>query len=172
MAGRVRHLLERNGRHYARVAVPEPLRAIVGRRELVSPLGADRTHALRKLPGALATMQATLETARAQHAGERTRTLPPRRGKPLSVPQMARAHYADQLQKDDAIRNAGGSAVVAEARSWSADAYLDALRRVASGRADDDEASAVIGASSAGLSTTAQPAASAGATPRAPIWIG
>jgi hypothetical protein len=48
MAGKIRNLLPRNGRYYARITVPASLRPIVGKRELTEPLGADRTVALRR----------------------------------------------------------------------------------------------------------------------------
>ena len=38
MAGKVRHLLERDGRFYARIVVPERLRAAVGKRELTAAI--------------------------------------------------------------------------------------------------------------------------------------
>ena len=63
MTGAVRHLLHRAGRYSARVAVPETLRKIVGKRELIEALGADRTTALRRLPGVVARMQVQLDSA-------------------------------------------------------------------------------------------------------------
>jgi hypothetical protein len=64
MAGPIRHLLSRNGRFYARVAVPKALRSIVGKRELQEAIGAGRSEALRALPAAVARMQATIARAR------------------------------------------------------------------------------------------------------------
>lgn len=39
---------DRQGRYYARLVVPAELRPIIGKRELLEPLGADRSLALRK----------------------------------------------------------------------------------------------------------------------------
>jgi hypothetical protein len=46
------HLLNRNGRNWARLSVPHALRLIVNKLELLESLGPDRVEALRKLPGA------------------------------------------------------------------------------------------------------------------------
>jgi len=66
MAGRVRYLLNREGRYYARVAVPARLRKIIGKRELLEPLGADRRTALKSLPAVVAVLLLELDTARAR----------------------------------------------------------------------------------------------------------
>lgn len=146
MAGKVRHLLERDGRHYARLGVPEGLRSIVGKRELLEPLGADRMRALRRLPAAVATMQATLEAARGEAQRGRVANPLPRAGKALTVPQIARAHYREQLATDTADRDSGViDRGVGELRPAFAGSYLDALRRVAAGHADDSETNAAIG---------------------------
>ena len=60
----VRHLLCRDGRYFARLAVPIVLREIVGKRELLEPLGPDRTAALASLPAAIARFQEVLVGAR------------------------------------------------------------------------------------------------------------
>lgn len=64
MAAKLRNVLNRNGRFYARLTVPLALRKTVGKRELLASLGADRTIALRKLNDVLAGFQAQLESAR------------------------------------------------------------------------------------------------------------
>src|SRR5262249_37186254 len=96
VAGKVRHLLERSGRFYARVSVPPTLRAVVGQRELTAALGGDRSTALRKLPGAVAGMLARLESARQD--AQATRVQAPRliNGKRATPRELALAHYASQ----------------------------------------------------------------------------
>ena len=50
----IKHLLHRDGRYYARLVVPQELRAIVGTTELREPLGADRRTAETRLHGVIA----------------------------------------------------------------------------------------------------------------------
>lgn len=137
MAARTQHLLQRAGRYYARVVVPDALRKIIGKRELTEPLAADLRDAKDALPGVVARMKATIQQARYQ-------TIPashmPRRGRHLTDAQIARAHYAAELALDDKTRNAG-----AELSLWARNGQLDALKRVASGAADNDEIAATIG---------------------------
>ena len=104
MAGKVRHLLLARGRYSARVAVPEALRGIIGKRELLKPLGADRVTALRKLPGVVAEMQALLDAARAQAKTAGASVAPARPGRPLTAQQMARQHYLSQTRFDQEVR--------------------------------------------------------------------
>ncbi|TPJ72443.1 hypothetical protein FJ419_28000 [Mesorhizobium sp. B2-6-2] len=52
MAGRVRNLLNRNGRYFARLVIPKELRPYMdGRTELRTALGPDYRTALKALPG-------------------------------------------------------------------------------------------------------------------------
>ncbi|WP_420712663.1 DUF6538 domain-containing protein [Ancylobacter sp. SL191] len=53
IAAKVRHLLNRKGRFFARLVVPKDLRPFMdGKSELRSSLGPDRRTALKKLAGA------------------------------------------------------------------------------------------------------------------------
>ena len=128
----VRHLLSRQGRYYARVAVPERLRAVVGKRELLAPLGADRGDALARLPGAVAGFYSTLDRAK------RGLTPAPLR---VSIPHAVHDLYARELQLDDADRF--GPKIDGlrpkQHNELFADAYLHALRKLASGFISDDE---------------------------------
>ena len=56
MAGQIKNLLNRNDRYCARLTVPNELRLAVGKRELRTPLGADRRQAIAKLPVAVARL--------------------------------------------------------------------------------------------------------------------
>lgn len=141
MAGKVRHLLERGGRYSARVAVPAALRETLGKRELLRALGPDRVLALRKLPGAVADMQAELEAARTHMKASKTARQPMRRGKPLSAQQIAQQHYRDQIAFDEEMRHADSR----YAQGFVDEFYVDDLKRAASGAASNDELRAVLG---------------------------
>ncbi|PSL20476.1 DUF6538 domain-containing protein [Shimia abyssi] len=62
-AGKIRHLVNRNGRYHARLVVPKDLREIIGRSELRTALGGDYRQALKKLPGEVARLQNQIATA-------------------------------------------------------------------------------------------------------------
>jgi integrase len=141
MAGSVRHLLSRNGRFYARVAVPQALRSTVGKRELLEPIGADRTQALRALPAAVARMQATI--GRAREDGKVGKPLsPPRiKGRALSPRQMALVHYSDQMSFDEELRNTDHR----YASGFIDDEYVALLKRCSSGASSNDEMQRTVG---------------------------
>jgi integrase len=162
MSGEVRHLLNRSGRYFARVVVPVALRKEVGKSELRSPLGPDRRLALRKLPGSVAALLDTIAEARRIVAGRRAST--PRR--PLSFLEIAHLHYQEILERDSKARDFPELPpsdeviderelphrpfdvprhTVASLNRWSGPAREKALRRVASGEANDDEVTAVVG---------------------------
>lgn len=141
MAGKVRHLLHARGRYSARVAVPATLRSIIGKREMLEPLGADRTLALRGLPAAVARMQATLEAARTQLKQNQSVAAPARRGRPLTAQQMARQHYLTQIQFDQEARESDqqpGFGLVDEGD------FAD-LQRAISGDATNAELESLVG---------------------------
>ena len=50
MAGQVRHLKVKDGRHYVRIAVPAALLELADRTLLTAPLGGERCAALKMLP--------------------------------------------------------------------------------------------------------------------------
>lgn len=108
MAGKVRHLLERDGRYHARLVVPKNLRGIIGKTELREPLGGDYRRALRLLPAAVARLQTIIADAehKAGHVSEQPRY-------PMAPDQMAVAHYNRRLAFDDELRNDPRYAAVA-----------------------------------------------------------
>ncbi|SDA15560.1 Phage integrase family protein [Methylobacterium sp. UNC378MF] len=141
MAGKVRHLLHARGRYSARLAVPEALRGIVGKRELLQALGADRVAALRKLPSAVAEMQAILDAARARaKEGEASRA-PARRGRPLTAQQMARQHYLAQIELDQEIRETDERASL----NFIDDIRVADLKRAIKGAATNAELESLVG---------------------------
>ena len=142
MAGTVRHLIQRGDAFWARIVVPVELRPIVGKSELRQPLGSIRREAERRLHAAVAGFHVQLDKARRDlaKAGTAPRSRPAR---PLSLPEIARTHYAEELATDERDRDRLGASLPDMA--WSQPGYAESLRRVASGRADDDEIGTAIG---------------------------
>jgi len=140
MAGKVRNLLDRDGRYFARLVVPTELRKFVGRTELRKPLGPDRREALKKLPGAVALLQHEIALAerRAVDAGAKEVTI----GRyPLADDQIALRNYTDRLAQDEALRNAGPQ--------WASvsidDGFVAQLRRGIAGQLADAELVDLVG---------------------------
>lgn len=155
MAGKVRGLVERFGRYHARLVVPFPLRAILGKTELREPLGPDRRVAQRKLPGALARFHAQIEQAQRELGARAT---------PPGDAALMQAIYSDELRLDDAERDHRDEALIGpqtesdrlhnayaanfsrvRARELFVPGRKLALIRVASGEAEDDEIQALVG---------------------------
>jgi integrase len=143
VATKVKYLLNRDGRYWARVGVPVALRPVIGKRELLKRLGPDRRDALRLLPGAVADLLSILDAAK---VGRRSASAP--RSRPLFLPQLAAAHYGQELDLDMRERDRGplypGHDPAGDATLWR-DGYRRVLTKVAAGHAEDDEAGAVIG---------------------------
>ncbi|MTJ05628.1 MAG: integrase [Sediminimonas qiaohouensis] len=138
MAGRVRHLLNRNGRYYARLVVTKDLRKTIGKTELRTPLGGDYRQALKLLPGAVADLQHRIAIAERSIAGERRDNAP---RYPLTAAQIAHSHYIQQLAFDEKLRKDHRYASVG-----IDDLLVERLRRAVAGRADDAELSTLVGA--------------------------
>ena len=93
VARKVRYLLERDGRYYARLVVPVHLRSYLeGKTELRLPLGADYREATKAIHGAVADLQFKIKQAevRAADAGVAPRSAAPFE---LSAEQMALRLY-------------------------------------------------------------------------------
>jgi integrase len=129
------------GRYSARIAVPPALRTIIGKCELLKPLGADRVIALRKLPGAVAEMQAVLDAARARAKEGEVARAPVRRGCPLTAQQMARQHYLAQIELDQEIRESDERASL----SFIDDIRVADLKRTIKGAATNAELDSLVG---------------------------
>jgi integrase len=145
MAGKVRHLLEVIEKHggvtyYARLVVPKPLRPIVGKTELRASLGSSRSIALRDLPRHVGRFQDELAAAR-RKLGASSPALGMARRPSISIEEMARQHYAEQLALDEECRNADHR----YASGFVDEQYVDALRRAVSGGATDDELRESVG---------------------------
>ncbi|MQT12031.1 antitoxin VbhA family protein [Segnochrobactrum spirostomi] len=105
MAGALRHLLNRNGRFFARLTIPKSLRPhLQNRTELRIPLGPDRREAVRLLAGAVAQMQEKLAAAR-RDAGEEMAPSVPTPKRRVSKPRAIYQLYQDLLFSDDFLRD-------------------------------------------------------------------
>lgn len=102
MAGKLRHWKEKGGRFYARLAVPGTLQSLLGKSELLEPLGADRKMALRLHSAAVARLQAEIMRAARKAKGDGAAVSV---DYPLSVEQIALSHYHQRIAFDDVLRN-------------------------------------------------------------------
>lgn len=140
MAGRVRNLLNRDGRYFARLVIPKELRPFMdGKTELRTPLGPDYRTALKMLPGAVAALQhnIALGERRAVAAGMKSVTV----GRyPLAADQIALRNYNARLAQDEALRNAGPQ--------WASvpvdDGLAAQLRRGIAGQLSDAELAELV----------------------------
>jgi integrase len=138
MAGRVRHLINRSGRYFARLVVPKDLRVFVGKTELRIALGGDYRQAVKLLPGAVAQLQHEIALAE-RKAGEGQVRLAPARY-PLAPDQLAASLYAQRLAFDDQLRNDTRYALVG-----IDDVHVGNLRSAIAGRCSDVELAALVG---------------------------
>lgn len=134
MAGKVKHIVHRDGRYYARVVVPPELRRIIGKTELREPLGADKRTADRNLHATVARLLDQIEQARRQLAAE----APP-------LAKIARDFYARELERDDDIRAMNGERTIKSYNATFRDSLATSLRRLAAGRLEKDEEEALLG---------------------------
>ena len=127
----VRHLRLRGGRYFARLAVPEKLQKIVGKCELLEPLGPDRSDAIVRLHGAVARFHRVLADA--------SKGLPPP-APPISIPHAVHDHYRSEQRIDDLARYSSDPSMHPQKHNaLFASAYLHALRKVAGGFLTEDE---------------------------------
>ena len=143
MAGRLKNLVERDGRYYARLVVPPRLRKTIGRTELRTPLGGDRREAERNLHRAVTSLQDRLRAA--EHAlGEAVLG-----SRPMPTDGLAKAFFAEEEAIDECARNrarsSGDLALEAFANKHFRPVQLDKLKVAASGLIEDEELSALIG---------------------------
>ncbi|MDH7785163.1 integrase [Ochrobactrum sp. 19YEA23] len=145
MAGKIRYLLNRDGRYFARLTVPPDLREYLqgddkGKRELREPLGGDRRIALKLLPGVVADIQARIGIAEANRA-RATATAFNAMRYPMSIEGIAQRHYQKLLTLDDQLR-------MSDPRFASIgfdDVWIENLRDGIAGRLNDDQLDKLIG---------------------------
>ena len=143
MTGKLRNMVERDGRFFARLVVPLPLRPIVGKTELRTPLGGDRRLAVRNLYAEVARLQDVLTAAEAQLGS----TVIGKR--PFSMSNAAKVFFAHLEQDDEDDRNRPrGVEETQEAARWGEDVtsdFLFRLRWAASGKASDYDVESIMG---------------------------
>lgn len=140
MAGKVRHLKERNGRYSARLVVPKHLRPFVGKAELEIQLGADRRQALAKLPGAVATLQHKIGVAEHRVSAASGRHAVSGRY-PLSPEEIASRDYSQRIAWDEELR----TRYPAYANSGFDDLRAARLRDGMAGKLNDLELDELVG---------------------------
>jgi integrase len=119
MAGKNRHLKEKDGRFYTRISVPARLRPFMEnpKSELVEALGADRRAAVRKHAIVVARFQSEIlaleRMAGAATAKPLVEKVVPLRGRFSMTPEaIAATHYAQQVARDEHFRNFQGYASI------------------------------------------------------------
>lgn len=129
----MKHVSFIRGRYVVRVTVPAELREIVGKRELVEPLGGDKKAAERTAHGVIARFHAQIDEAR-----ERLAAAQP------TMSTAAKAHYRAELEAD-AIERRTDEATVVALRKLTQPRRASLLRLVAAGQITGEEAEAMIG---------------------------
>lgn len=106
MAGRLRYWKEKEGRFWARMAVPGPVQKMIGRTEIIEPLGGDRREALKKHSAAVTRLRAQITEAEAALRGE---PAPTRSRDPITTADFGRAvwqRYTAAIGADETARAA------------------------------------------------------------------
>jgi len=146
MAGNIRNLLLRDGRYFARKVIPEELRPFFdGKTEFRRPLGPDKRTAQNALHAVIAEWNEQIDDARRRLHGDRIElSLGIRANYPLTIEQMAIAHYFSELNHDSASRAYPHQEKIADI-SATRPAFRKVLIRAAAGAAQNDEMAATIG---------------------------
>ncbi|WP_374393795.1 site-specific integrase [Tabrizicola sp.] len=139
MAGKLRHWREKDGRFYARLAVPKELVPFVGRSELIEPLGSDRRGAMRQHPAAVARLQAQITKA-GMEAAQTGAIVEPLAHFPMTDEQLAARLYQISLELDDQGRLSRGYASIG-----IDDGYVATLRSARAGALSDSELYDLVG---------------------------
>jgi integrase len=104
MAGKKKNWMERNGRYYARVAIPLRLREFMEKKsQLTEPLGPDLRVANSRHAAAVARIRAKIDAAR-QKAQLTTRAEARLTMRALSHDEIAQLHYIRRVTSDDEAR--------------------------------------------------------------------
>lgn len=105
MAGKLRYWKEKGGRFWARMAVPAPLQGIIGRSEIIEPLGGDRREAIKKHPVAVAKLRNQIAEAEAKFRGDAPQVIA---RDPITTADYGRAvwqRYSTALAEDEIRRD-------------------------------------------------------------------
>lgn len=106
MAAKIKNFLDRDGRYFSRLAVPEKLRPYLGNKtELRKALGGDRREAIAQHTIEIAVLQMILDDAERQYrdaATKKAATVTP--VEPWSIQEIAADNYLDRLAFDIKLR--------------------------------------------------------------------
>ncbi len=109
MAAKRRHWHEKDGRYWARIAIPKLLQEFFGKTQLTEPLGGDRRAAERAHAGAVARLQDQIREAQAKLVGSLASSPPQVIPTTFTAEHAERAvwdHYIQVLRRDEAKRTA------------------------------------------------------------------
>ncbi|WP_186766689.1 tyrosine-type recombinase/integrase [Puniceibacterium confluentis] len=141
MSGKIKYLLYRDGRYFARLVIPVKLRPYFdGRTELRQALGADRRSATRMHPVALAELMHQIALAERKLAEVSGAQVTPGRY-PLSLGQIAMRSYQARLRQDEDARNFSPD----YAGVGIDDGYAAKLRDGIAGKLRDKDLEALVG---------------------------
>lgn len=130
----MKHLQHVRGKWIVRVTVPEELREIIGKRELVEyDLPADKKARERRAVAVVNSFYATIEEAREVLLSRRP-----------TLSTAAKEHYRAELEADDRGRVARSTAT-ADSERYSRTIYANKLRLLVAGAMEQAEAEALIG---------------------------
>ncbi len=133
MAAKRRHWKEKDGRFWARMAVPKALQQILGKSELVEALGGDRRIAVRNHAAAVARLQARITQAGCMREPILAASLPEPPLRAITVADRARivwVHYDQTLLNDEMKRAAMPTQAHIE------DEYEQLMQRIEAGELD------------------------------------
>lgn len=141
MAGKVKYLLNRDGRYYARIVIPRELRQFLdNKHELRTPLGPDKRSAHARLHTAVAELQGQIAVAERRAMVAKGEAITPGRY-PLPVEQIALRNYNDRIAFDTELRNMDDR----HAMGLIDDRLVELLREGIAGKLPDDSLEKLVG---------------------------
>lgn len=141
MTGKDKHLLNRDGRYFARIVIPKALRPFLDNKtELRVALGPDRRLAQARLHPAVAGLQGRIAVAERKAQVANGKPIVPGRYL-LPVDQIALRNYNERLAFDMELRNSNAI----YARIGIDDQMIELLREGVAGCLDDDTLKTLVG---------------------------
>lgn len=141
MAGKTKHLLNRDGRYFARLVIPKDLRPFLDNKtELRTPLGPDKRTAHARLATEVAALQQRIAVAERKAQVSKGVAITPGRY-PLPVDQIALRNYNDRIAFDTELRNMDNR----HAMGIVDDRLVELLRSGIAGNLDDDALETLVG---------------------------
>jgi hypothetical protein len=140
VVGKVKHMLERDGRYYSRLVVPLAARPFLGGKiELRTPLGADYKAAVKSHFVAIADMMLVIQQAEAKAVMQGAKIAQPAKYR-LTINQIAQINYQQRLTQD-----AEGRVTLHYAQIGIDELFVTSLRSGMSGKASDAELEDLVG---------------------------